>query len=200
MRERRRLHRLVRSPRPLLSLLATAGQDTLEEKLQDGPIGARRSYWPFRNPCKEQLLSFFDDGEETVQRPAGRAPQRPTPRRPQRAAGSLPLDQHTLMVRRRVAAGVGVVLIILIALLINGCLNSEKTQALKDYNREASSAAQAFDERVSRPLFEQLTNAAGKSALNVEVQVGQLRVQAEDLAARVKGLKTPARCPTPRTT
>jgi hypothetical protein len=137
-------------------------------------------------------LSFFDDGEETVQRPAGRTPQRPAPRRPQRAAGSLPLDQHTLMVRRRVAAGVGVVLIILIALLINGCLNSEKTQALKDYNREASSVVQAFDERVSRPLFEQLSNAAGKSALNVEVQVGQLRVQAEGLATRVKGLKTPS--------
>jgi hypothetical protein len=137
-------------------------------------------------------LSFFDDGEETAQRPAGRAPQRPTPRRPQRAAGSLPLDQHTLMVRRRVAAGVGVVVIILIALLINGCLNSEKTQALKDYNREVSTVAQEFDEHVSRPLFEQLSNAAGKSALNVEVQVGQLRVQAQDLATRVKGLKTPS--------
>jgi hypothetical protein len=136
-------------------------------------------------------LSFFDDGEETVQRPASRAPQRPAPRRPQRAAGSLPVDQHTLMVRRRVVFGVGIVFLILIALLINGCLNGEKTQALKDYNREASTVAQEFDEHVSRPLFESLSDAAGKSALNVEVQVGQLRVQAQDLATRVKGLKTP---------
>lgn len=140
-------------------------------------------------------MSFFDDGEEeTVQRPASRAPrppQRPSPRRPQRTAGSLPLDQHTLMVRRRVAAGVAVVLLILIILLINGCLKGQKTQALKDYNHEVSTIAQEFDEHVSKPLFEALTNAGGKSALNVEVQVGQLRVQAQSLATRVKGLKTP---------
>jgi hypothetical protein len=136
-------------------------------------------------------LSFFDDGEETVQRPAARAPQRPSPRRPQRAGGSLPLDHHTLMVRRRVAAGVGIVLIILIALLVNGCLKGEKTQALKNYNREVSTVAQEFDEHVSRPLFEALSNAAGKSALNVEVQVGQLRVLAQQLATRVKNLSTP---------
>jgi hypothetical protein len=163
----------------------------LEEKLQEGPIDGRRSYWPFVIPARSQLLSFFDDGEETVQRPAARAPQRPSPRRPQRASGALPLDQHTLMVRRRAAAGIGIVLIIVIALLINGCLKGEKTQALKDYNREVSTVSQEFDEHVSRPLFEALSGAAGKSALNVEVQVGQLRVQAQQLATRVKGLSTP---------
>jgi hypothetical protein len=140
-------------------------------------------------------LSFFDDGEETAQRPAPRAPrqpQRPKPRRPQQAAGSLPLDQHTLMVRRRIAAGVGVVLLIIIILLINGCLKGQKTQALKDYNHEVSVLAQEFDEHVSRPLFAALTGASGKSALNVEVQVDQLRVQAQSLASRVKKLSTPS--------
>ncbi len=139
-------------------------------------------------------MSFFDDGEETVQRPASRAPrspQRPSPRRPQRSGGSLPIDRHTLMVRRRVAFGVGVVLLILIVLLINGCLKGQKSQELKDYNREVSTIAAEFDEHVSHPLFEALTDASSKSALNVEVQVGQLRVEAEDLATRVKDLKTP---------
>jgi len=168
----------------------------LREKLQDGHAVARRSYWPFRNFCKEQLLSFFDDEEEeeTAQRPAGRAPgapPRPSPRRPQRAAGSLPLDQHTLMVRRRVAAGAGVVLLIVIILLINGCLKGQKTDALKSYNHEVSLLAQEFDEHVSRPLFSALTGAGSKSALNVEVQVDQLRVQAQDLASRVKKLSAP---------
>jgi hypothetical protein len=139
-------------------------------------------------------LSFFDDGEETAQRPAPRAPrppQRPKPRRPQQAAGSLPLDQHTLMVRRRIAAGVGVVLLIVIILLVNGCLKGQKTQALKDYNHEVSVLAQEFDEHVSRPLFIALTGASAKSALNVEVQVDQLRVQAQGLASRAKKLSTP---------
>jgi hypothetical protein len=136
-------------------------------------------------------LSFFDDDEETAQRPASRAPQRPQPRSPQRAAGSLPLDQHTLMVRRRVAAGVGVVLLIVIILLINGCLKGQKTDALKTYNHEVSLVAQEFDEHVAKPLFSALSGAGSKSALNVEVQVDQLRVQASDLAAQVKKLSTP---------
>ena len=35
----------------------------MRAKLQDGHLVTRRSYSPFRNPCKEQLLSFFDDEE-----------------------------------------------------------------------------------------------------------------------------------------
>jgi hypothetical protein len=138
-------------------------------------------------------LSFFDDGEETAQRPAPRAPrppQRPKPRRPQ-ASGSLPLDQHTLMVRRRIAAGIGVVLLIVIILLVNGCLKGQQTQALKDYNHEVSVLAQEFDEHVSRPLFTALTGASGKSALTVGEQVDQLRLQAQDLAASAKKLSAP---------
>ena len=139
-------------------------------------------------------MSFFDDGDETESQPSARSPrqpQRPKPRRPQRASGSLPLDQHTLMVRRRVAAGVAVVLLILVILLINGCLKGQKTQALKDYNHEVSTLAQEFDEHVSRPLFSALTGSGAKSALNVEVQINQLRLQAQDLAARAKRLSAP---------
>jgi hypothetical protein len=139
-------------------------------------------------------LSFFDDGDETEAQPTSRSPrqpQRPRPRRPQQSSGSLPLDQHTLMVRRRVAAGVGVVLLIVVVLLVNGCLKGQKTQELKDYNHEVSTIAQEFDEHVSRPLFSALTAAGTKSALNVEVQVNQLRLQAQDLAKRVKGLSAP---------
>ena len=139
-------------------------------------------------------MSFFDDGEETESRPsarAPRAPERPTPRRPQRAEGSLPLDQHTLMVRRRIAAGVGVVLLLIVILLVNGCLKGAKTQALKDYNRDVSQIAQENDEHVSKPLFAALSGAGGKSALNVEVQIDQLRIQAQSLASKVRKLSAP---------
>jgi hypothetical protein len=101
------------------------------------------------------------------------------------------MDQHTLMVRRRLAGGVGVVLLILIALIVNSCVKGQKTQQLKDYNHEVSTIAQEFDEHVSRPLFAALSGAGTKSALNVEVQVDQLRVEAGTLATRVKGLSAP---------
>ena len=65
-------------------------------------------------------MSFFDDGEETAPRPSARAPRRRPPESDRRALrshasrvrgghrrGRVGADQHTLMVRRRVAAGVG---------------------------------------------------------------------------------------------
>jgi hypothetical protein len=95
------------------------------------------------------------------------------------------------MVRRRVAAGIGVILLIAIVLIVNGCLKSQKQQALKDYNRNVSRLAQESDEQVSRPFFSALTGAAGKSALDGEVQIDQLRIQAQNLATRAKGLSVP---------
>jgi hypothetical protein len=147
-------------------------------------------------------LSFFDDGEETESRPSTRATRarppvaaggarQPRPRRPQPGTGSLPLDQHTLMVRRRAAAGIGVVLLIAIVLIVNGCLKSQKQQELKNYNRDVSQLARESDEQVSRPFFAALSGASGKSALDVEVQINQLRVQAQSIANRAKGLSTP---------
>jgi hypothetical protein len=95
------------------------------------------------------------------------------------------------MVRRRFAAGGAVVLLILIVLLINGCLKSQKQQSLKDYNHHVGEIAQEFDSQVATPLFTALAGAAGKSALDVEVQINQLRMEAEKLAGRAKELSVP---------
>jgi hypothetical protein len=95
------------------------------------------------------------------------------------------------MVRRRVAAGVAVVLLIIIVLVINGCLKSQKQQSLKDYNRQAGEIGQEYEAQVAKPLFTALAAAAGKSALDVEVQINQLRVEAQKLDSRAKGLKVP---------
>jgi hypothetical protein len=154
-------------------------------------------------------LSFFDDGEDTAPRtqvrrgrsagpaePAGPRTQsgaarspRPRPRSPQGAGGG---DQHTMMMRRRlVALGVGVVLLIIIVLGINSCLKSQKTQSLKDYNRKVSQLAQESDEQVAKPLFQALAGAGGRSALQVEEQINQLQLQAENIAARAKKQDVP---------
>jgi hypothetical protein len=95
------------------------------------------------------------------------------------------------MVRRRVAAGVAVVLLILIVLFINGCLKSQKQQSLKDYNRDVSQLAQESDAQVSHPLFSALTDAASKSALDVQEQIDQLLIQARKIAKRANDLSVP---------
>jgi hypothetical protein len=144
-------------------------------------------------------LSFFDDEdkEPTTVRPAHtQQQQRPQPRRPQnaggRVGGSESIDHHSMMVRRRIAAAVGVVLLIVIVLLVNGCLKRGKQQALESYNRSVNQIAQASESQVARPLFTTLSGAAGKSALDVEVQVDQLRRQAQELAEHAKGLSVPS--------
>lgn len=95
------------------------------------------------------------------------------------------------MVRRRVLAGVAIVLVIVVVLVINGCLKSEKTQSLKTYNREVGTLAYESDAHVAQPLFGALTNASGKSALDVEQQVDELLTQAQTIAAHAKSLSVP---------
>ena len=137
-------------------------------------------------------MSFFDDGEETetASRPQARAPRqprRPQPRRAQHGEDPHGLDQHTLMVRRRVAAGVGVVLLIVIVLVVNGCLKSQQKQSLETYNRDVSRIAQESEQQVSKPFFAELADANSKSALDVENQLDQLHIQAQSQASRRQG-------------
>jgi hypothetical protein len=115
---------------------------------------------------------------------------RPQPRRP--TQGTLALDQRTVMMRRLAALAIAVVVLILIIVLVSGCLKSEKQTALKDYNRNAGQLAHESDETVTGPLFSALSSAGSKSALNVEEQIYQLRIQAQSLVSRAKGLSVPA--------
>ena len=95
------------------------------------------------------------------------------------------------MVRRRVAAGAAVVLLIIIVLIINGCLKSQKQQSLKDYNHSVSEISRESETQISKPFFTALSGAAGKSAIDVQVQVNQLRVEMEKIATRAKDLSVP---------
>jgi uncharacterized protein with FMN-binding domain len=146
-------------------------------------------------------LSFFDDGEETEPRPSSRAPRsrpsaaappRPRPRQPQRAGATLGIDQRTLMVRRLVAAAIAIVVVIVIALLVSSCKQSAKEQSLKDYDHQVSQLAGESETQVAHPLFSALSGAGSKSALDVEVQVDQLRIKAQSIATHAKELSVPS--------
>jgi hypothetical protein len=95
------------------------------------------------------------------------------------------------MVRRRFAAGIGVVLLIVIVLVVNGCLKSQQTQALKEYTHDVNGIVGESTQQVADPLFSALTNANSKPALNVETQIDQLHLEAVKQATQAKGLSVP---------
>jgi hypothetical protein len=95
------------------------------------------------------------------------------------------------MVRRRIAAGVGVVVLVAIVLLIDGCLKSGTEEALRTYNREAGQLVQESDSQVSAPLFKALAGASSTSPLAVEEEVDHLRATAQSQAARARALSVP---------
>ncbi len=94
------------------------------------------------------------------------------------------------MMRRLIAAGVAIVIVVVLALVINGCVKSEKQQSLKTYNREVSVIGQE-SEKLAYPLFVALSGASSKSALDVEQQVDETLTQTQSVASRAKGLSVP---------
>lgn len=129
-------------------------------------------------------MSFFDEGDE---------PRQPRPRRP--VGGSLAApDQQTVRTRQAVAAGVGLLVLILLVVGVRGCLDSQKKRSLRDYNRDVASLVQESDQQVGKPLFEQLSGVAGQAGgdpINLETQVNQLRVVSEDLVKRARKQNVP---------
>ena len=99
------------------------------------------------------------------------------------------------MVRRAAAAGVAVLVIVLLVFGINGCLNSRQEQALKDYNRDVSSLIQDADANAD-DFYDTLsgtTTSGGDAAASPDVQseINQLRTRAQGLTKRAEGLDVP---------
>jgi hypothetical protein len=123
-------------------------------------------------------LSFFDETEE---RP--RAARRSPPRGP----GT---DRQTLMIRRLVAGGVGLILLLLLVFAIRGCLDSRKEQALKDYATEVGALVQQSDQQ-SRSLFELLSRPGNQSAVRLQNAVNGFRSDAGQVLERARDTDHP---------
>jgi hypothetical protein len=126
-------------------------------------------------------VSFLD--EDIDDRPRRRGPRRP-PRRG--------VDQQTLWVRRAVALGVGVVIVILLIFGVHGCVAARKKQAFRNYDRDVTSLVQQSDQ-LSGELFNLLRNPASgtPSPVTVTNNANGVRVQAEQLADRANGTSHP---------
>src|SRR4051812_28901305 len=122
-------------------------------------------------------MSFLDEPEAPARRPR---------RRPGPAT-----DRQTLMVRRGIGAGAGLLVLILLIFGIKGCLDSRKEQAFKDYVRDVDSIGrESVQERGQ--LFGLLQGRGGRNqAVNIQNTLNGLRIQSAQLLDRAKGLSPP---------
>jgi len=116
--------------------------------------------------------------DSAASRPGRRA--RP-PRRPQR---------QQILLRRALALGVGLLILILIVLGVRGCLNARKHRALSDYARNVS---QIVDEtqQTGKSFFGKLSNPGKLSVTEFVAEVNAERSAMDNYVARVDALDTP---------
>jgi len=94
------------------------------------------------------------------------------------------------MVRRLVAAGAGLLVLILLILLVKGCRDSARKQSYRDYFRDVDGLVQQSNQE-SRALFGLLTKPGTQSAVQLATNVNGYRGEAEQLVDRAKGLDHP---------
>jgi hypothetical protein len=116
--------------------------------------------------------------ESTVTRP-GRRPR--PPRRPER---------QQILLRRGLALGGGLLILILIVLGVKGCLDARKNRALSDYARDVT---QIVDEtqQTSKTLFDKLGDPGSLSVTEFVDQVNADRSAMDNYASRIDGLSAP---------
>lgn len=93
------------------------------------------------------------------------------------------------MVRRAIAAGAGLVVLILLVLGAKSCLGAREDRAIKDYVRETGALVQESDQ-LSNQLFKLISNRQGSDAA-VANALNTYRQQAEQLTDRARATDTP---------
>jgi hypothetical protein len=122
-------------------------------------------------------LAFPDDEFDAPRAPSAR-----------RSGGE---HQREIFVRRLVALGVGILILILILLGIRGCLDARKERNFENYASDLSSiVAQA--NQLSQAFFTRLETPPERAQpLNLEADIAADRGTAEGLLDRVESLDTP---------
>ncbi len=94
------------------------------------------------------------------------------------------------MLRRGLALGAGLLVLILLVLGVRGCLNARKHRALSDY---AENVTQIVDEtdRTGKAFFEKLSDPGALSVTEFVAEVNADRSAMDNYRARVEALDTP---------
>jgi hypothetical protein len=94
------------------------------------------------------------------------------------------------MVRRSVALGVGVLVLILFVLGVRGCLDSRKQSAIESYVADVDALMEESNDQ-SEALFGQLQGGDGSTGVDVLNALNSFRVQSAQLVDRASALDTP---------
>jgi len=117
------------------------------------------------------------------------------PRSPAPAAVGPASDPQQLLVRRVVAAGVGLLVVVLLVLGVRGCLNSRKEQSLKDYNRDVGGLIKDAN-TTTEDFFDTLTSG-GSSSTGIQSEINQLRFRAQAQTREAEQIDVPAEMSVP---
>src|SRR3954454_12881410 len=96
------------------------------------------------------------------------------------------------MMRRLIAAGAAVLVLVLLILLVKGCRDSARKQSFRDYFRAVDGLVQQSNQE-SRALFGLLTKPDTQSAVQLATNVNGYRGEASQLVDRAKSLDHPGK-------
>jgi hypothetical protein len=96
-----------------------------------------------------------------------------------------------MWVRRGVAAGFGLLVLLLLVLGVRACQSSAQKNALKDYNREVSALVRQSDEEIGRGFFQLFQAAGGESPGDLQTGISGFKEQAETLLGQAQRVSTP---------
>jgi hypothetical protein len=127
-------------------------------------------------------VAFLDE-EESL--PVPEAPGRS--RRGQRPPRA---PQQQLLIRRLIAVGIGVLLVILLVLAFKGCVAARKERAIKTFVTDTG-RIMTESGQIGQDFFGLLSNSGGRTQLEYQAEIKSLRGSSETLYERGKNLGAP---------
>jgi hypothetical protein len=131
-------------------------------------------------------VAFFDDDPPTQQRRSSAPPPPPRPPRPPRAVG----DPQQIWARRAVAIGVIVLFLLVIAIVMKGCVDSSRKNALADYGQAVTELGTESSSNVAQGL-QILSQPNAREALAQRNALDKLASDSRALTDKARDLSTP---------
>ena len=99
-------------------------------------------------------------------------------------------ERQQIMLRRGLALGGGLVVLILIVLGVKGCLDARANRELSDYARNVAQIVEETDQ-TSKAFFSKLSDPGSLSVTEFIAEVNADRSAMDNYASRIDGLSTP---------